>query len=80
MSPRYTWRETPRGNWVCEHGAYTAVIELRTDAIQVRIKLPDDTVIAFQADEDIPAFAKIEAEQRLVQEATARGEIRLLHR
>ena len=78
MARRCTWRETPKGHWLCQHGAYAAVLKVSFDAIQIRIKLPDDTVITFQADDGIPAFAEIEAEQRMVAEATARGELHLL--
>ncbi len=41
---RWSWAQTPKGNWVCQSGRYVAVAEWRRGYWEIRLKTDQDTM------------------------------------
>lgn len=74
---RWTWTQTPKGNWICQSGSYCAVAEWRGTAWEIRVKT-GETVSISTIKTVSPAELEI-AVQRLVQDiARQSAEVHLL--
>jgi hypothetical protein len=77
MPPRFTWRETAKGNGICESGASTAVLARQGAGDAIRSHAPGELVVCPSAYRGLE-LAKGEVQQRITWVAARREEMRLL--